>query len=132
VIVLDSSAAVDYLVDHRRQGAWVGSHLLEDDDLHAPHVLDIEVVGALRRLVAAREISRARAERALVFLADLDVARYPHLPLIARMWSLRRNLSSSDAAFVALAEELGARLVTTDGRLGRAPGHRAEILAFPG
>lgn len=131
MIVLDSSAAVDYLVDSRGQGTWVASLLIEDGDVHAPHLLDVEITGALRRLVAARVISRARAERALEFLAELAVTRYPHVPLVPRMWSLRANLTAADAAFVSLAEALGAVLVTTDAWLGRAPGHGAIVRAYP-
>jgi predicted nucleic acid-binding protein len=101
--------------------------LVADPDLHAPHLLDVEVANALRRRVTTRAIRETRAKQALEDLSDLDLTRYPHLPFIERVWELRANLTAYDAVFVALAEALGATLVTTDSRLARAPGARVEI-----
>jgi predicted nucleic acid-binding protein len=127
LIVVDSSAVVDYLVG-RGDGEWVDERLLADPDLHAPHVLDVEVVAALRRLVAHRDLTVHRAEQALDDLVDLDVTRYGHWPFLERMWELRSNVKASDAAFVALAEALGAELVTTDRALASARGVRAAVV----
>jgi predicted nucleic acid-binding protein len=128
VIVLDSSAAVEWLIelDHR---AWVDDLVRADPSLHAPHLLDVEVLSVIRRREQRRELSPARARQAWRDLVDLDVARYPHLPFLDRMWQLRSNLTLGDAAFVALAEALGATLVTTDARLAAAPGLLAPIVA---
>ena len=60
-------------------------------------------------------------------LSDVRVTRYPHGPLVSRIWELRGNLTAYDAAYVALAEALDAPLITTDGRLARASGHRARV-----
>jgi predicted nucleic acid-binding protein len=128
VIVLDSSAAVDYLIA-RGPGDWVEARLNEVDEVHAPFLLDVEVVGALRKRLQAGELARRRAEDALADFQDLRVRRYPHLPFLARMWELRDNLTTSDAAFVALAEALGMPLVTTDLALAGAPGPRIPILS---
>jgi predicted nucleic acid-binding protein len=127
VVVVDTSAAVDYLIESR-PGTWVAGVLEQDPDLHAPHVLDVEVVGAVRRLLRLGELSAERASGAIVDLAALRVARHSHLLLLPRMWELRENVTARDSAFVALAELLGARLVTTDLRLARAPGIRAELV----
>lgn len=127
MIVLDSSAAVEYLLGSTT-GEWVEARLVADPDLHVPHVLDLEVLNTLRRLVRIRAVTHTRAEQALADLADLDVTRYPHLPFIERMWELRLNLPAYDAVFAALAEALGATLVTTDQRLAQAPGVRADIV----
>jgi predicted nucleic acid-binding protein len=127
VIVLDSSAAVDYLLG-LRHGEWVADRLLAAGEAHAPHLIDLEVVAALRRLVAHRAVSAALAERALGDHFDLRLVRYPHLPFVERMWELRSNVAAGDAAFVALAESLGADLVTLDRALASAPGLRASIL----
>jgi len=43
-----------------------------------------------------------------------------HLPLLPRIGELRDRLSAYDAAYVALAEELAAPLLTDDHRLARA------------
>jgi predicted nucleic acid-binding protein len=128
LIVIDSSAAVDYLA-RLDPGDWIGQQILDAPSLHAPHVLDVEVVFALRGLVARRELSDETASEALERLAQLDVSRYPHLPLVGRIWELRTTVTVADAAFVALAEYLDATLLTTDALLARAPGIRATILA---
>ena len=128
MIVLDSSAAVDYLA-RLAPSQWVAEQIELDPDLHAPHLLDIEVTGSLRRLLQASFITERRARAALDDLAALDLARYPHLLLLDRIWQLRRNLTAADAAFVALAEALDAALVTTDRKLAGAPGVRARIVS---
>lgn len=127
MIVVDASAAVDYLI-----GATTFERIRDrleapDGDLHAPHVVDIEVAHALRRLALSRSLSPVRAEEALRDFADMRLRRYPHAALLARIWELRANMTAFDAAYVALAEALDAPLVTTDARLARAPGHRATI-----
>jgi predicted nucleic acid-binding protein len=128
VIVLDSSAAIDYLIG-RGAGEWVETQLRDLDEVHAPHLLDVEVVGALRRRLQAGELSRRRAQDALADFQDLRVRRYPHRPFLHRMWELRDNLTASDAVFVALAEALAFPLVTTDRALATAPGPRIPVLA---
>lgn len=125
--MIDSSAAVDLLA-RRAPGEWVAEQILLEPSLHAPHVLDVEVVAALRSLVLRGELEAPTAGAALKRLAQLDVSRYPHLPLVGRMWQLRATVTAADAAFVALAELLDAVLLTTDARLARAPGIRATVL----
>ena len=128
MIVLDGSAAVDYLAS-REPREWVGEHVRRDPDVHAPHLLDVEVASGLRKLVANRELSAGAVAAALEDLADLDVARYSHVELLDRIWQLRAHVTPYDAAYVALAEVLDATLVTTDGRLARSHGHRARIVS---
>jgi predicted nucleic acid-binding protein len=120
VIVLDGSAAVEYLVG-RAHGDWVAAQIAADPDVHTPHLLDVEVANALRSLVSRGELHANRAGGALHDLARLDIARYPHVLLLQAIWRLRPNLSAYDAAYVALAGFLGARVVTTDAHLARAP-----------
>lgn len=97
------------------------------ESLHAPHLLDVEVLHGLRRLALRGQMSRTRSDEALQDLLDVDVSLYPHAPLAGRIWELRENLTAYDAAYVALAEALDAPLITTDGRLARASGHRATV-----
>jgi predicted nucleic acid-binding protein len=97
------------------------------ESLHAPHLLDVEVAQALRRYVAQDEISTARGWSSIDLLGRLPITRYAHDSLLERIWSLRHNLTACDAAYVALAEALGATLVTQDERLAAAPGNRAKI-----
>jgi predicted nucleic acid-binding protein len=126
VIVLDSSAALDYLLSVG-PGEWVEGQLEVVDRAHAPHVIDVEVLGGLRKHVLDGRVTASRAEGALRHFRQLRIRRYPHRPLIGRMWELRHNLTASDAAFVALAGALSVPLVTTDLRLARAPRLGVEI-----
>jgi predicted nucleic acid-binding protein len=130
VIVLDASAAIDWLLQTaagQRIEQRIYSH---NESLHAPHLLDLEVGQVLRRLVREGLVSNDRADQAIEDLLDLRITRYPHFVLLSRIWQLRHNLSAYDAAYVVLAEQLGARLLTRDGRLASASGHTAAIEVF--
>jgi predicted nucleic acid-binding protein len=82
----------------------------------------------LRRLVRAGEIDLARAVAAFDLFRRLPLRRFEHGPLLSRIWELRDNMTSYDAAFAALAEQLGASLVTVDAKFGRTPGLRCQVL----
>jgi predicted nucleic acid-binding protein len=132
VIVLDASAAIDWLLQTavgQRIERRIYSH---NETLHAPHLLDLEVGPVLRRLVREGSVSTDRADQAIEDLLDLRITRYPHFVLLPRIWRLRHNhnLSAYDAAYVVLAEQLGARLVTRDARFASASGHTAPIELF--
>ncbi len=127
MIVLDASAAVDWLLQ-TPAGLRIEKRIFSHSEtLHAPHLLDLEVAQVLRRLAREGTVSGRRAEEAIHDLLHLRIARYPHLVLLSRIWQLRHNISAYDAAYVALAEGLGATLVTRDRRLASASGHRAAI-----
>jgi predicted nucleic acid-binding protein len=128
MIAVDSSALIA-LVLGSRHGRFVERHLGEHAFGIAPHVIDAEVVSALRRLVAAGTVSEQRAIVALAHAASLRIVRFPLLHFIPRVWELRQSVTTSDAFFVALAEEAGVPLLTIDGRLARAHGHRATVIA---
>jgi predicted nucleic acid-binding protein len=95
--------------------------------LHVPHLLDVEVAQVVRRYAASGDITAQRGAEALADLADFPLHRYPHDFLLPRVWELRHNLTAYDAVYVALAEVLGAPLLTCDQSLAGAPGHRARI-----
>ena len=95
--------------------------------LHAPHLLDVEVAQVVRRYTAAGELNAERGREALADLADFPLLRYPHDFLLPRVWELRHNLTAYDAVYVALAEALGAPLLTRDQRLAAAPGHHVQV-----
>ena len=130
MIVLDASAAVDWLLQTsagQRIEKRIYSH---NESLHTPHLLDLEVTQVLRRLVREGALPAHRADQAVRDLLDLRITRYPHFVLLPRIWQLRHNVSAYDAAYVVLAEKLGAALVTRDGRLASASGHAAPIELF--
>jgi predicted nucleic acid-binding protein len=127
MIVVDPSALLEFLLQ-TSLGARVEARLFRDEDeLHAPHLLDVEIVQGLRRLVRTGEVSSGRADDAVADLTDLDLHRHAHLDLLGRAWRLRDNISAYDAMYVALAEAIEAPIVTCDGPLAKAPGHRARI-----
>lgn len=127
MIVLDASVAVELLLASA-SGAAVRERLFTNGKpLHAPQLLDVEVLQVLRRSVARGVMTTSRADEALTSLAVWPVTRHGHQPLLRRCWQLRANLSAYDATYVALAEALGATLFTRDARLARAPGIAATV-----
>ena len=130
MIVLDASAAIDWLLQ-TPAGQQIEQRIYSaSESLHAPHLLDLEVGQVLRRLVRENAVSAHRADEAIQDLLDLRITRYPHSVLLPRIWELRHNLSAYDAAYVTLAEKLRAPLLTRDGRLASTPGHEASIELF--
>lgn len=126
VIVVDSAAVLDAL------SVVAGSEnlrtYLASEDLHAPGLIDYEVVSALRGLTLGGHLSPTRAQDLLTDFADLPIQRWPFEDALRRRaFQLRDNVSSYDAAFVALAEALDCPLVTRDSRLSRSSGHDARI-----
>lgn len=127
MIVVDASALLEFLLQ-TSLGLRVEARLFRDEDeFHAPHLVDVEVVQGLRRLVRTGEVSSGRADEAIADLTDLDLHRHAHLDLLGRAWKLRENISAYDAMSVALAEAIEATMVTCDGPLAKASGHRARI-----
>ncbi len=131
MIVLDASAAVDWLLQ-TPVGRRIESRIYSrNETLHAPDLLDLDVAQVLRRLVRETVVPAPRAEEAIADLLDLRVTRYPHLVLLPRIWQLRHNFSAYDAAYVVLAEKLRAVLVTRNVRLATASRlHSATVELF--
>ncbi len=128
MIVVDASAVLELVLDTEAARRVADRLLAPSEVLHAPHLLDVEVTQAVRRYVANREIDSAKGRQAIADLLDLPVARHPHTVLLPRAWELRRSISAYDAMYVALAEALGAPLLTRDQRLSRSHGHRARVV----
>ena len=127
MIVVDASALLEFLLQ-TSLGARVEARLFgEEVELHAPHLLDVEIAQGLRRLVRTGEVSSGRAAEAIADLTDLDLHRHAHVDLLDRAWTLRDNIGAYDAMYVALAEAIEAPIVTCDRPLAKAPGHRARI-----
>jgi predicted nucleic acid-binding protein len=128
MIVLDASIVVELLTN----GVLADSIRLDlagrSDSLIAPHLLDVEVISALRNLVAGRRIDAHRSEGILDALATLPAVRCAHTPLLGRIWELRHNFTAYDAAYIALAEATNSILYTSDEKLCK--GHFAQVVLF--
>jgi predicted nucleic acid-binding protein len=128
LIILDASALTDWLLSTPPLGPAVAEEIRGVRSLHTLDLAQIEVVSALRRMEARRELNERRALKALVDLAATPMRRHPASQLTLRIWELRASQSAYDAAYVALAEALSMPLLTTDHRLARSTGHRARIV----
>ena len=126
MIVVDATVLATALADDGSDGDQARARL-RDELLVAPELIDLEVSSVWRRLEAAGHLDARRAHLALADLAAIPLRRVPHGPLVPRCWELRANLTTYDAAYVAVAELTGSVLLTADGRLARAPGPTCEI-----
>ncbi len=123
----DASAAVSALVN-----AGPARRALGEEQIHVPHLIDLEVANALRRQLARGRLAPGAAWGALDRWRHLGMVRYPVVGLLERIWELRDNVSAYDASYIALAEALDCPLLTADGRLAQAPGTRARSRSCPG
>ena len=120
-VVLDASAAIELTrVD--------GETSLPNGQLFAPAVIDVEYLHTLRRLVRLGQLDQKVAHRRVLKWTDNQLIRCQHRLLLPRIWELRENISTCDAAYVALAETLGAPLCTADLRLARAAASYCEVI----
>lgn len=126
MVVVDASVLVDALLIDGAARAR-----LAEANLQAPDLIDAELLSVLRRLVLAGRLSEQHARRALATSQQLGLRRHTSRHLWLRAWQLRANLTAYDALYVALAEQLGATLLTADARAARAPGLHCpvEVLA---
>lgn len=125
MIVVDASVAFE-IVLRTTLGMQAGERLISED-IHVPHLVDVEIASAIRRQFLAGELGMDAAEEALQNLMEWPLIRHAHTPLLPRIWTLRHGISAYDACYVALAETLGATLLTCDVRLAHAHGHSAKI-----
>jgi predicted nucleic acid-binding protein len=127
LIVVDASALLELLLQTDLADRLMDRALAPSESLHAPHLLDIEIISALRRLAQREEISIKRAEQVLADFSQLLIQRHGHQQLTERIWQFRESLTAYDGAYVALAEALDAPLLTCDAKLAHAHGHHAKI-----
>jgi predicted nucleic acid-binding protein len=128
MIVLDASVVVELIINSSAAES-IRRHLAtRHDSFIVPHLLDVEVMSALRNLVAGQRVDLHRSEQLLAGLDSLPVERYPHTPLLGRIWELRHNFTAYDAVYIALAEATGSVLYTCDEKLSR--NHNARVMLF--
>lgn len=126
MIIVDASVLVALIADDSDTWQRFAAEIT-GEDAAAPHLLDCEVVSAIRRLRHQGDLSEERALEALADLHRFPIERFPHGALVDRMWELRETITAYDAAYVALGEALVAPLLTADAKLARADGHNCEI-----
>ena len=121
MIVVDASVLANALADDGPDGASARHRLIGAGELVAPDLIDVETTAVLRRRWLAGDLTDQRFSDAIGDLEDLDLTRYPTLPLMRRAFELRSNVTAYDAAYVALAERLDCSVLTADQRLEAAP-----------
>jgi predicted nucleic acid-binding protein len=125
-VVCDASALVAVLLDSGPDGQWA-TDAVRGAVLTAPALVRFEVANVIRRQELAGIVSADQAAQAHADLLDLAIEEWPYELVAARVWELRRNLSSYDASYVAVAELAGTTLVTLDRRIAGAPGVRCAV-----
>jgi len=120
MLVVDASAVVDLLLRTPR-GERVAARLTDDPEVVAPELVYVEVLSAVHRLVRAGILRGAEATQIVAELTVMPMRLWSHQTLLAGAWELRDRVRISDAFYVACAQALGLPLLTTDGRLARAP-----------
>lgn len=126
MLVVDASCLYEVVVDGVASEV-VRNRLTLDADHAAPHVVDVEVLSVIRRDHRGGVIDATAASQAVADLREWPGERFDHRLLLERAWDLRDNIRSWDALYVALAEVLGATLITCDRRLASATGPRCAI-----
>ncbi|MGI8869059.1 MAG: type II toxin-antitoxin system VapC family toxin [Mycobacteriales bacterium] len=121
MLVVDASCLYKVLVGGPA-AVPIQHRLAEEEDQAAPHIVDVEVFGVIRREHLLGRLDRTAATQAIEDLHDWPGERYPHRPLLERAWRLRDAVRGWDAMYVGLAETLHAPLLTMDARLAAAPG----------
>lgn len=128
MIVLDASVVVQILLN-QPLGLKIQSSIVESNDrLLVPHLLDVEVLSALRKMTQLKALDLHRSQQLVQQMAELPVVRFSHVTLRKRTWELRNNFTAYDATYIALAEALDAALYTCDSKLRY--GHSARVVYF--
>ena len=126
MLIVDAACLYEVVADTER-AREIKALLAEDPDFAAPHIVDVEVLGIIRKDLMLGLLDPTAARQAVDDLRDWPGERHPHMDLIDRAWQLRYNVRTWDAFYVALAEALDATLITRDQRLGRVPGLRCRV-----
>ena len=126
MLVVDASCLYEVVVDGIR-APLLRERLKRDTDQAAPHVVDVEVLGIIRRDLMLGRLDKTAAAQAVGDMRDWPAERFGHRLLLGRAWELRDRVRSWDGVYVALAEALGGTLLTLDARLGRVRGLECPV-----
>ncbi len=127
MIVVDAAVLANVIGDDGADGKRARGEIRVAGEVAAPGLVDVETVAVLRKRWLAGTISDRRFSAAVGDLEDMDIDRYPALPLMRRAFELRSNVTAYDACYVALAEVLGCELLTGDQRLANASGPKCPV-----
>jgi predicted nucleic acid-binding protein len=127
LIVVDASAITEVLLARSRAAA-IRIALSLHSELYVPAHFHVEVLSALRRYSLRNELSDLGTAEALAKLSDLRALTYPLRELTRPIWELRFNLTTYDAAYLALARRLDAGLITLDGALAEAAARDGRLV----
>ena len=130
MLVVDASCLYEVLIG-TRQAEAIRGRLAGDVEHAAPHIVDVEVLGVIRRDLLLGTLDQTAADQAVEDLREWPGERFGHRSLLERAWELRANVRTWDAVYVALAEALDAVLLTTDDRLGRVRALRCQVEVVP-
>ena len=129
MIILDNSVVVAYLTAPAAAPEILS--LMQSDQLFgAPDFIYLEFANVLRKIEAKKKLDAVRCASAIADLAGMPIIIYPVQPLLEYIWSLRHNFSGYDAAYVAVARNLGATLATRDARLAKAAENIVDVQLF--
>lgn len=126
MIVVDASALIELLLN-RERARRIAGRILTGEPIYAPQLMALEVQNVIRKCLVRNELTLTRANQALEDFTGLPVVYYPHQPFLPRIWAMRHNITTYDAAYITLAEAMPATLLTCDERLAAAKGHAAQI-----
>ena len=126
MLIVDASCLFE-VVTGRPKAQVIARHLLKDSDQAAPHIVDVEVFGIVRREFLRQALDYTTAVQAVDDLRLWAGERFDHGPMLSRAWELRDTVRGWDAMYVALAEILDGTLLTMDRRLAGARGPRCAI-----
>lgn len=126
-LVVDASALLALALDPGPRADTIAA-LASTRDLHAPALLPFEIANVLRRRRLASHLNARDAGVIEASLARLPIELWPFEVVADRVRELGDTLTAYDASYVALAERLGADLLTLDARLARAPGIRCHVV----
>ena len=129
MLIVDASCLYEVVADTARS-EQVRARLSLDTDQAAPHVIDAEVLGIIRRDLMLGRLDHTAANQAVDDLREWPAERFGHRMLLGRAWDLRDRVRTWDGLYVALAEALDGTLLTLDQRLARVSGLgcRIEVL----
>ena len=121
LIVVDASVAVKWVV--LEENAEIARQLITSEhDLHAPRLLVSEVGNAVWRKARLNEISHAEANTLLTLLRDIPIrwAFDEDITADAVRLALMLDRPIYDCVYLALAQHLGAVMLTADFRFANA------------